>query len=394
MERKLADAENYVVGLDIGTTKVAAVIAVFSEDKEFSVIGVGSSRHTGLRKGNIINLEETVRAIREAVGSARMQAGVEVDDVIVGISGEYIESSNSSGVVSITGKDKEVTRDDVKRVIEAARNIRRPQDRKVLHVIPQQFIVDDQDGITEPLGMSGFRLESVVHIVTSLQSPMVNIVRSVEKAGYRVRKVVMEQLASSYAVLHPDEKELGVCLIDIGGGSSDIAMFYDRTIHFSAVVPWGGQSITNDIAAGLRIPIEKAEKIKITYGDAMMERNYTRDEIEIEGIGGRPSRKISASLLGEIIVPRVTEIFELSLEKIQESDIMDLMRAGIVLTGGTSLLPGIREVAEKVFGMPVKIGLPMGIKGLQDDVSNPASIMVLMAFPPAPPTPMTLMDAF
>ena len=294
-----------------------------------------------------------------------------MSEVYVGISGEFIESSNSRGVIGTTGPDNEITVDDVKKVIEAARNYRRPHERKVLHVLPQHFIVDDQDGIAEPVGMCGIRLEAIVHIVTTHDSPMMNIIRSVEKAGYSVKKVVMEQLASSYAVLDQYEKELGVSLIDIGGGSADIAMFYDRTIHYSAVVPWGGQVITNDIATGLRIPTDRAEEVKITFGDVMMERNFAKGEIKIEGIGGRPPQMIPHAFLGEIIIPRVAEIFELTLTKMQESEILELMRAGIVLTGGTSMLPGIRELAEKVFGLPVKIGLPMGIVGLQDNVSNP-----------------------
>lgn len=362
---------NYLVGLDIGTTKVASVVGHLTEDGKISILGVGSSPHKGLRRGSIINLEETIRAIKNAVKNAELQSGLKIDEVIVGIAGEYIESENSGGVVGTTGPDHEITSDDVKKAIKAAGNKYLPPEKKTLHVLLQQFIVDDQEGITEPVGMYGNRLEAIVHVVTTLTTPMVNIARAVEKAGYKVKTVVMEQLASSYAVLDKDEKELGVCLLDIGGGSVDMAMFYDSSIRYSAVVPWGGQHVTGDIAAGLRIPLEKAESIKINYGDAMMERNMARGDIRIEGFGGRPEQLIPHSFLGEIIVPRVEEIFGLVSEKMQKSDIIELMRAGVVLTGGTALLPGIRELAEKVFGLPVKIGVPMGVYGLQDNVSSP-----------------------
>lgn len=361
----------FVVGLDIGTTKVAVVIASRPAAGEISIIGVGTSPHGGLRRGNIINLEETVRAIKEAVKNAELQAGVKVEEVNMGISGEYVESSNSSGVVGITGPENEITSEDVKRVIEAARNYARPREKRILHVLPQQYIVDDQEGIAEPVGMCGVRLEAIVHIIITHESPMLNSIRAIEKAGYKVINVVMGQLASSMVVLDKYEKELGVCLIDIGGGSADIAMFYDGSIRYSAVVPWGGQNVTSDIASGLRIPTEKAESVKINYGDAMMERNIVRSDIRIEGYGGRPDQMIPHSFLGEIIVPRLSEILELALEKMQESDLIELMRAGVVITGGTAFLPGLRELAEKIFGLPVKIGVPIGIKGLQDNVASP-----------------------
>ena len=361
----------FVVGLDIGTTKVGVVIATSPTPGEVSIIGVGTSSHSGLRKGNIINLEETVRAIKEAVKNAELQAGVKVDEVNMGIAGEYVESSNSSGVVGITGPENEISHEDVQRVIEAARNYARPREKRILHVLPQQYMVDDQEGIAEPVRMVGVRLEAIVHIITTHESPMLNSIRAVEKAGYKVRNVVMGQLASSMVVLDKYEKELGVCLVDIGGGSADIAMFYDGSLRYSAVVPWGGQHVTSDIASGLRIPTEKAESVKINYGDVMMERNVAKSDIRIEGLSGRPDQMIPHSFLAEIIVPRLSEILELVQEKMQESDLAELMRAGVVITGGTAFLPGLRELAERIFGLPVKIGVPIGIKGLQDNVSSP-----------------------
>jgi cell division protein FtsA len=363
---------NYIVGLDIGSTKINAVIASKNEDGLISVIGVGSSHKSGLRNGKIINLEETVTGIRQAAKNAELQAGLPIESVYVGISGNFIESSNSRGVIGISGANNEITGDDVKRVIEAARNYARPQERKILHVIPQQFIVDEQEGISKPVGMSGVRLEADVHIVTTHESPMQNIVRAVEKAGIAVNQVVLNQIASSNGVLDPDEKELGVCLIDIGGDSCDIAMFYEGSIRYSAVVPLGGISISRDLAAGLRLPTDRAEELKVRYGDVMSERLRGEDDITIESIGGRGQQVIPRHYLAEIIAPRVEEILNFIAEKIDESQFSELMRAGIVLTGGSSLLPGIQEAAEQILGLPVRIGVPIQISGLTDNVASPA----------------------
>jgi cell division protein FtsA len=360
-----------LTALDIGTTKVAALIARVLENGSIEVIGLGSSTHAALRKGSIINLEASVQAIREAVEKAEMQAGTEVTNCLLGVSGEFVESRNSQGVVGTTGPDGEITKEDVKNAIATAGKFYLPPEKKLLHVIRQHFVVDDQEGIVEPVGMCGKRLEAVVHVVVSQVAPILNLQRAAEKARLKVVGVVLEQLATSAALLDKYERELGVCSIDIGGGSADIAMHYNGTIRYTSVVPWGGGHITSDIASGLRIPVDKAESIKINYGDVMSERNAARGEIVIPGVGGRPDQTIPHSFLGEIITPRVAEILELVQEKMLASGMSELMRAGAVLTGGSALLPGIRELAEKILGLPVKIGIPGNVSGLRDHISNP-----------------------
>lgn len=360
-----------ITGLDIGTTKVCAVIVKEDLEGKLNVVGIGSSPSHGLRKGVVVNIDRTVSSIQQAIEEAQRIAGVEVEGVFVGIAGDHIRSLNSKGVVGVARDDHEITEEDVARAINAAKALALPIDREIIHVIPQEFIVDDQDGIPDPVGMSGVRLEVEVHIVTAAVTSAQNIVRSVQRAGYVVEDIVLEPLASSLAVLDDDERNLGVALVDLGGGTTDIALFFDGHIRHTSVVALGGQNVTNDIAIGLRTPPEQAEEIKLQHGAVSREGLSQSDTIMVPGVGGRPSRVIAKTVLVDIISPRMEEILTLAYHKMKKSDLLDLMAAGAVITGGGALMTGAAELAEKVWGLPVKLGLPGYMGGLTDSVRSP-----------------------
>src|SRR5512134_1051928 len=361
--------ENLVVGLDIGTTKICAIVGNLNDDGSLDIVGIGTSPSQGLRKGVVINIESTVGAIKKALQEAELMAGCEIKSVFAGIAGGHIKGMNSQGVIAI--KNREVSPEDVKRVIDAAKAIAIPMDREVIHILPQEFIIDDQDGIREPLGMSGVRLEAKVHIVTGAVASAQNIVKSCNRAEVDVADIVLEQLASSEAVLSQDEKELGVVLLDIGGGTTDIAIFVDGAIKHTSVLSLGGNHLTNDIAVGLRTPTAEAEKIKQKYGCCMASLVGKEETIEVPSVGGRKPRVLSRQLLAEILEPRVEEIFTLVNREILKSGFEDLVASGVVITGGTTILEGMPELAEQVFNLPVRRGLPQNIGGLVDVVNSP-----------------------
>ena len=358
-------------GLDIGTTKVCAVIVKEEPNGKLNVVGIGSAPSHGLRKGVVVNIEHTVQSVQLALNEAEHMAGVEAANVFVGIAGDHIRSLNSKGVVGVAHDDHEITENDVKRAISAARALALPMDREILHVIPQEFIVDDQDGIPDPVGLSGVRLEVEVHLVTAAVTSAQNIVKSVQRADYDVEEIVLEPLASSLAVLDDDERNLGVALIDLGGGTSDIAMFFEGHIRHTSVVALGGQHVTNDIAIGLRTPPEQAEMIKIEHGCAVGDLVKNNETLTVAGVGGRIPRVISRTVLTDIIQPRMEEILNLTYQEMEKSDLINLMATGAVITGGGAMLKGTIELAEKMWGMPVKLGLPKSMGGLTETVRNP-----------------------
>jgi cell division protein FtsA len=360
--------DNLIVGLDIGTTKICAIVGALTEDG-IDIVGIGSSPSRGLRKGVVINIDSTVQSIRKAIEEAELMAGCEIKSVFAGIAGGHIKGINSQGVIAI--KNREVSSEDVKRVIEAAKAIAIPMDREVIHILPQEFIIDDQDGIREPLGMSGVRLEAKVHIVTGAAASAQNIVKSCNRGGLDVADIVLEQLASSEAVLSPEEKELGVALVDIGGGTTDIAIFVDGAIKHTAVLSLGGHQITNDIAVGLRTPMAEAEKIKHKYGCCLSSMVGKDETIEVPSVGGRKPRILSRQLLAEILEPRVEEIFTLVNREIVKSGFEDVIASGVVITGGSTILEGMVELAEQIFNLPVRRGVPQNIGGLVDVVNSP-----------------------
>jgi cell division protein FtsA len=360
--------ENLVVGLDIGTTKICAIVGALT-DEGLDVVGIGTSPSRGLRKGVVINIESTVNAIRKALQEAELMAGCEIKSVFAGIAGGHIKGINSQGVIAI--KNREVTNEDVRRVIDAAKALAIPMDREVIHILPQEFIIDDQDGIKEPLGMSGVRLEARVHIVTGAVASAQNIIKSCNKAGVDVGDIVLEQLASSEAVLTHDEKDLGVALVDIGGGTTDIAIFVDGAIKHTSVLSLGGNHLTNDIAVGLRTPTAEAEKIKQISGCCLSSMVGKDETIEVPSVGGREPRILSRQLLAEILEPRVEEIFTLVNREIVKSGYEDLIASGVVITGGSAILPGMPELAEQIFDLPVRRGQPTNIGGLTDVVNSP-----------------------
>lgn len=364
----MAKKENIVVGLDIGTTKVCAIVGEITEDG-IDIIGFGSAPSRGLRKGVVINIAATVDSIRKAVEEAELMAGCEVTTVYSGIAGGHIRGFNSHGIVAV--KDGEITQADISRVIDAAKAVAIPLDREVIHVLPQQYIIDDQDGITEPLGMSAVRLEARVHIVTAAVTSAQNIIKCANRTGLNCAAIVLEQLASADAVLTQDEKELGVCLIDIGGGTTDIAIFSEGAVVHTAVLPLGGNHLTNDIAVGIRTPQDEAEKIKKRYGAAVAAGIDREEVIEVPSVGGRKPRVLSRQILCEIIEPRVEEIFQLVQEEIRNTGYEDLLASGVVVTGGTSMLSDITSIGEDVLGVPVRLGVPRGVGGLADVVRSP-----------------------
>jgi cell division protein FtsA len=369
MEVKMDD--NVIVGLDIGTTKIACIISEVDANGELKIVGVGVSPSDGLRKGVVVNIDKTVHSIQKAVEEAELMAGVDVESVWVGIAGDHIRAINSRGVVAISREDNEITELDVIRAIDAAKAVSIPMDREILHVIPQEFVVDEQKGIKDPIGMCGVRLETQVHIITGAVTSAQNIYKSVDKAGLKVIDLVLEPLASCYAVLEKDEKELGVALIDMGGGTTDIAIYFDESIRHTAVVGLGGKNVTSDIAIGIRTPIERAEEIKKQYGCACSSLIKGNEFISVPGVGGREQREVSKAVLSSIIEPRLEEILSLALREIKRTEYADMLGAGVVLTGGGSLMDGIKDLAEKVFEMPVKLGFPSGFGGLTEAAKSP-----------------------
>ncbi len=358
-----------IVGLDIGTSKVAAIVGELNEDGEIEVIGLGSHPSRGLKKGVVVNLETTVQSIQRTIEEAELMAGCRIHSVYAGIAGSHISSMNSHGIVAI--KDKEVSQSDVDRVIDSARAVAIPADQKILHILPQEFVIDRQEGIKEPIGMSGIRLEARVHIVTGAVSAAQNIVKCIRRCGLEVEDIILEQLASCSAVLTEDEKDLGVCLVDIGGGTTDIAVFTDGAIRHTAVIPIAGDQVTNDIAVALRTPTQHAEEIKIKHACALTQLAKLEETIEVPSIGERPTRQISKLNLAEIVEPRYEELLLLVQAELRRSGFEDLIAAGIVLSGGSARVEGLVELAEEIFHMPVRMGIPQYVTGLNDVVRNP-----------------------
>lgn len=357
-----------IVGLDVGTTKICAVVGEIS-DHDINIVGIGTHPSIGLRKGVVVNIESTVESIKKAIEEAELMAGCEISSVYAGIAGGHITGFNSRGIVAIKGP--EVTETDVERVIDAARAVAIPPDREVLHVLPQEFIVDDQDGIQNPVGMAGVRLEAKIHIVTGAVTSAHNIVKCANRSGLDVCDIVLESLASGEAVLTKEERELGVGLLDLGGGTTDLAVFSGKNIKHTFVLSLGGNNLTNDIAVGLRAPVAEAEIIKKKYGTCLS-RNISSDEtIEVPGMGGREAKKLHRQILGEILEPRMEEIFTLIKREIYRAGMENNVTSGIVVTGGSSLLDGVADIGESIFNLPTRLGKPLGIGGLTDVVNNP-----------------------
>ena len=367
----MAQGSRTFAGLDIGTTKISCIIADQTSTGELRIVGVGNAPSEGLRRGAVVDLEKTVACIMRAVEEAERMAGSEAKGVHAGIAGDHIRSLNSRGVVAVSRKDNEIAAADVERVIEAAKAIAIPQDREIIHVIPQEFIVDDQDGIKDPVGMSGVRLEAEVHIITGAVTSARNICRAIQRAGLKVYDLTLEPLASAAAVLDADEKDLGVVLLDLGGGTTDVAVFHEGAVRHTAIIPFGGANVTSDIAIGLRTPIDKAETIKIQHGAALAALVMGDDAVSVSGVGGRGDKEISRHVLASMIEPRMEEIFALANKEVRKNHFAPLIGGGVVLTGGTSLLPGAVELAEQVFEMPVRMGLPRGLGGLSANVNDP-----------------------
>jgi len=365
----MSKSEKIVVGLDIGTTKTCAIVADVVDSQKVNIIGIGTYPSTGIRKGVIVNIESTVEAIRKAVDEAELMAGVQINSVYAGIAGSHIKGFNSRGVIAV--KENEVGAADIRRVIGAAKAVAIPQDREILHILPQAFTVDEQDGIKDPMGMSGVRLEAEVHIITGAVTSSQNITKSIQRAGLDVSELILQPMASSESVLFNEERELGVILVDIGGGTTDIAIFKNGSIWHTAVIPIGGNHITNDIAVGLRTPVAEAEKIKIKYGCALRREDLAQETIEVPGVGGRSPRVLSRHFMSEIIESRVTEIFKLVSQEIKKCGQMEMVASGLVITGGSALMDGMDEVAEKVLDLPVRIGFPEQIGGVADVVRSP-----------------------
>ena len=365
----MSKKHDYIVGLDIGTTKICCIIGEVAHGDQVDIIGLGQHPSRGLRKGVVVNIDGTVESIKSAVEEAELMAGCEIDSVFVGIAGGHINSLNSHGIIAAKGK--EINQKDVDRVIEAAKAIAIPMDREVIHVLPQEYIVDNQEGIKTPLGMAGVRLEAKVHIVTAAVTSAQNIVKCVNKAGLGVQDIVLEQLASSESVLSHDEKELGVALIDIGGGTSDLAIFYQGSIKHTSVLTIAGSQMTNDIAIGLRTPNQEAEKIKHTYGCALSSMVRENETIKVPSVKGRDSKTVSRQILSEIIEARSRELFEMMNNEISLSGYRDIIFSGVVLTGGASSMQGMEDLAEEIFQLPVRVGVPSEMGGLIDVVNNP-----------------------
>ena len=361
--------KNVLVGLDIGTSKVVAIVCEVTEAGGIEIIGLGSHASRGLKKGVVVDIESTVISIQRAIEEAELMAGCQIRSVYTGIAGSHIRSLNSHGIVAI--RESEVSSGDVARVIDAARAVAIPADQKILHVIPQEFLIDNQEGIKEPIGMSGVRLEAKVHMVTGAVSAAQNIIKCVNRCGLDVDDVILEQLASSYAVLTEDEKELGVCVVDIGGGTTDIAVFIEGAIRHTAVIPIAGDQVTSDIAVALRTPTQHAEDIKIKYACALTQMATPDESIEVPSVGDRPPRRLARQTLAEVVEPRYEELFNLIQSELRRSGMEDIVAAGIVLTGGSSKMDGVVELAEEIFHIPVRLGAPQFVSGLSDVIRNP-----------------------
>jgi cell division protein FtsA len=360
---------NLLVGLDVGTSKVVAIVGEIKVDGALEIIGIGSHPSRGLKRGVVVDIESTVQSIQRAVEEAELMAGCEIHAVYAGIAGSHVRSLNSHGIVAI--KDKEVGQGDVERVIDAAKAVAIPADQKIIHVLPQEYIIDAQEGIRDPIGMSGVRLEAKVHIVTGADSAAQNIVKCVQRCGLSVDDIVLEQLASSHAVLTEDEKDLGVCVVDIGGGTTDIAVFGGGAIRHTAVIPIAGDQVTNDIAVSMRTPTQYAEDIKIRFACALSQLANPDETIEVPSVGDRPPRRLARQTLAEIVEPRYEELFTLVRDELRRSGLEEQVATGIVLTGGSAKMEGAIELAEEVFHMPVRLGVPQHVTGLVDVVSNP-----------------------
>ena len=364
--------ERIVVGLDIGTTKVCAVVASINDQNRIHILGVGKAPSEGLNRGVVVNIDKTVQAIKSAVEQAQLASGIEVNSVNVGIAGDHIRSIRSKGVITINNKDKEITVQDVERLLEDCQRIMLPPDQQILHVIPQEFVVDGQDGISDPVGMSGMRMEAEVHIITGLVSAAKNLYRCVERAGFQVADIILEPLASSYAVLDDEEKEAGVVLVDIGGGTTDLAVFQDNTIRHTAVIAIAGKKVTDDIRMGLSVLDDQAEKLKHQHGECFVDLIEEDESITIPGIAGRPPKEITKSILAKIIQARMEEIMEIIAIEIKRSGYADSLSAGIVLSGGGALIKNICPLANEVLGLDAKIGKPLGLAGgLTEEVNSP-----------------------
>jgi len=364
-----ASDNKMIVGLDIGTSKVVAIVGAITPEGQLEIVGIGSHRSNGLKKGVVVNIESTVLSIQRAIEEAELMAGCQIHSVYAGIAGSHIRSLNSHGIVAI--RDREVFAQDLERVIDAAQAVAIPVDQKILHILPQEFLIDDQDGVKEPLGMSGVRLEAKVHLVTCAVNAAQNIEKCIRRCGLEVEDIILEQLASSYSVLTDDEKELGVCVVDIGGGTTDIAIFKDGAIRHTGVIPIAGDQVTNDIAMALRTPTPNAEEIKIKYACALAKLTSPDETIKVPSVGDRQPRDLSRQALAEVVEPRYDELFTLIQAELRRSGYEDLIAAGIVLTGGTSKMEGVIELAEEIFHMPVRLGAPQNIRGLSDIVNNP-----------------------
>lgn len=358
-----------IVGLDIGTSKVVAVVGEVDGEGTIEVVGIGSHPSRGMKKGVVVDIESTVNAIQRAVEEAELMAGCQIHSVYVGIAGSHIRSMNSHGIVAI--REGEVVPADVERVLDAAQAVAIPADQKVLHVLPQEYVIDNQGGIKEPLGMSGVRLEAKVHLVTCAVNAAQNIEKCIHRCGLEVDGIILEQLASSFSVVTPDERDLGVCLVDIGGGTSDIAIFTDGAIRHTGVIPIAGDQVTSDIAMALRTPTQHAEEIKIRYACALAQLAGAEETIKVPSVGDRPPRDLSRQSLAEVVEPRYDELFTLILAEIRRSGFEELIPAGVLLTGGTSKMEGAVELAEEIFHMPVRLGAPQYAKGLNDIIRNP-----------------------
>jgi cell division protein FtsA len=368
----VARKDRYLVGLDVGTSKVCAIVGEALDDGSIDVVGIGVAESRGIRRGVIVNLEAAVESIKKAIEEAELMAGVEIDAVHLSMAGPHIKGFNSRGVIAVAGKSREITRDDVRRAIEAAKAVSLPAGREILHVLPQDFVVDEQDGIGAPIGMTGARLEVNVHIVTSSSTATQNIVSCVNRAGVGVIDTVIEQIAAAEAVLTPDEKELGVALVDVGGGTTDIAIYERGSLWHTAVIGVGGDHFTSDIAVGLRMPIPDAEKLKRKCGCALSAMVDEDETMDVASVGGRRSRVMARRILSEILQPRAEEIFHLVWDEIRRAGYEKALNSGIVLTGGGAILEGMPEIAEQIFDLPIRRGAPTGIGGLADHVSSPA----------------------
>jgi len=365
----MKDNKNVIVGLDIGTSKIVAIVAEVTNEKRLHIIGLGTQPSRGLKKGVVVNIEATMASIQRVLEEAELMADCAITEVYTGIAGSHIRSLNSSGMVAI--KEKEVTQGDIDRVVETAKAIAIPNDQQILHILPQEFIIDGQEDVREPLGMSGVRLEVKVHIVTGAVSAVENITKCVRRCGLEVKDVVLQPLASATAVLNDDEKELGVCLMDIGGGTTDLAIFTGGAIRHTAVIPIAGDQVTNDIAMTLRTPTKDAEDLKLRHGCALRQLADPNDIIEVPGVGERGARKLSRQMLAEVVEPRIEELYSLAQAELRRSGLEELLSSGIVLTGGTALLQGMVELGEEVFHLPVRLGVPAYVGGLADVVRSP-----------------------